>query len=280
MTQLMETEGCVIPAKHKLPPRNNNNTYANHIKKVTTGIGMDKARKRPVVNPYTKQNNTKKLATMVDTYEHPIHETLTCAVGFDPGPGSIPSEEWEQKKKAAKTNSDQNLQSPEQDSPNSSPPPEFLLGQQSYSQIESSQATNATVTPDTRTTKLFNNNNNMMAPCDGNQFEEASTARKKPPGVYPSSIVKAFNHAVIEAATSSHRINRITEFTEYEDGNKTITTTYLYTPFSKEELEDVLNINISSDSNSHLQQSPAIKQKLYVQRTEWKNESTINRSMD
>jgi hypothetical protein len=79
-----------------------------------------------------------------------------------------------------------------------------------------------------------------------NPFEHKPPAgAKSPPFLYPNGIVNTFNNAVFEAATESNIVQKLTEFMEYEECNRIVTTTYLFNPFHREEIKDKLNIKIA-----------------------------------
>jgi hypothetical protein len=63
---------------------------------------------------------------------------------------------------------------------------------------------------------------------DENPFEHKPTAAaKSPPFLYPNDIIDTFNNVVFEAATESNIVQKLTKFTEYEECNRIVTTTYL-----------------------------------------------------
>jgi hypothetical protein len=82
---------------------------------------------------------------------------------------------------------------------------------------------------------------------DANPLEQKPMAvAKPPPFLYLHDIVDTFNNAgVFEAAIEPSVVQKLTKFTEYRDCNKVVTTTCLFNPFHREEIEDKLNIKIA-----------------------------------
>jgi hypothetical protein len=250
LEELSVKEGCItmpspnkrvtMPSPYKPIPRNDNNRYNTYIKNVVVAASPSK-NVRTVNNPAKPADYSVPAynpGAKESTYVHPIQKGMVCIYGFDPGPGRIlgkPINPTETKDSSLAAVQQQPTQSQQGFSQNDKPFPltQFTNNSQQYTTTNSSQEF-------------------ISEPSKSESISEPrSMANAKiPPHSYPHYIVDAFNDAVFAAATEPSVLQKLTEFIEYEQGRKTVTTTFLFHPFNKGEVEERLCINVAEKSAS------------------------------
>lgn len=254
LIKLSDQEGCIsMPSTHKLPERNNQPHYLRHMKKLVTGIGFDQKRHPTLSAPVTKecrgQCYPKDDEDLNGTYEHPYYPNMTCVNGFNPG---IPPS-------AHATQDSGRLQ------------------HQTLSPDQYSQPAKTTTQPSDILTQATNLNSQLSSDSQSEQKLPAKATAKP----YPSDIVDTLNHTILTAVTNPETLSKVSEFIEYNNESKTITTTYLYSPLTKVQLESKLNITISDATDDQgkrkqtTQQSPSKRPRVFTQKVTWRRESTV-----
>lgn len=269
LEKLSETEGCVtMPSPYKPIPRNDNQHYNTYIKNVVVGkmspskpFQENKATGFPNAFATQVHGSQQTQPTETKTYEHPVHKGMICVVGFEPGPARPVGKPI-------------------------NPPNHFPTTVKELNDLRALQrniSTQQTNTQDDKPfpmTQLTNLSQSQQTQAQSKVTETSSTeynvTMKPPPYLYPNSIVDTFNDAVFEAATDSSVVQKLTEFTEYEECNKVVTTTYLFNPFHRHEIEEKLNIKIAEKKRNSPESpiySPRASKRVCIVTTAWRDET-------
>jgi hypothetical protein len=262
LENLIDTESCVtMPSPYKPIPRNDNQQYNTYIKNVVVrNISPAKTlhtNQGNTIEPRFHRNRSEETSERM-THQHPEHKNMVCVVGFEPGPPR----------------------------PLGKPINEHNYFPTTLRELQ--QKTSTQTTQDDKPfplTQLTNPSQVIHLKDEHvdseNPFEHKHPAAAKPPPfLYPNEIVDTFNNAVFEAATESNIVQKLTEFTEYEDCNRIVTTTYLFNPFHREEIEDKLNIKIADKrplkrpmEESKVDSKSPTPKRVCIVTTAWRDES-------
>lgn len=294
-------ETMPTPIKHKPMPRNDNDAYRNYIKTIATGIGLHKvipkpASVTPIRNPYAnnstpfpKQYNDDcshpDYDPFANNYSHPDYKYMSCAKGFNPGPPRPSRASINPLPTSSPPNQFSQLTMQQETKPSSQPYSQHTPWAQ---QTQGTQATTMTSPQQEQERRM-----SMLedSTSSSNHSARSTASRKRPPNPYPFEIVDQFNEALVKTATDNLFCNNaddiFTRSTEYQGNYQINTTTFMYRPITRDELEDKLNITIAEPSNTgtsnrvfQFQPTERPIKRVCVRKTTWIGGSTVTHTIN